>query len=110
MSNKELEKTQRMNLLMDCYIDLLTDKQQEYLTLYYSDDLSLSEIANELGVSRNAVHDNLTRATHILEDYENKFHLLDKHVQRLELINKIEKEESNSRDSLMDYLEMLKSI
>ena len=110
MSKKELEKTQRMNLLMDCYLELLTDKQQEYLTLYYSDDLSLSEIANDLGVSRNAVHDNLSRAGHILEEYESKLHLLEKHKERLELIDKIKQEESNSRESLYDYLEMLKTI
>lgn len=34
-----LEKTQRVNLLMDCYIELLTDKQREYLSLYYEEDL-----------------------------------------------------------------------
>ena len=53
-----LEKKQRVNLLMDCYMDLLTDKQQDYLTLYYAEDLSLSEIAEDLNVSRNAVYDN----------------------------------------------------
>ena len=37
-----LEKTQRVNLLMDCYGDLLTDKQRQYLSLYYEEDFSLS--------------------------------------------------------------------
>ena len=73
-----LEKKQRVNLLMDCYEELLTDKQQEYLMLYYEEDLSLAEIADDLGVSRNAVHDNLKRAVASLEDYENKLHLLEK--------------------------------
>lgn len=105
-----LEKTQRVNLLLDCYSDLLTDKQNMYLSYYYKEDLSLSEIANELGVSRNAVFDNLKRAVHSLEDYEKKLQLLKKHEERLELIDKIEKEEAISRDSLNDYLEMLKKI
>ena len=83
-----LEKKQRVNLLMDCYCDLLTDKQQDYLTLYYEEDLSLAEIAEDLNVSRNAVYDNLKRAVASLEDYE----------------------QNTSREQLDDYLEMLKRI
>ncbi len=105
-----LEKKQRVNLLMDCYLDLLTDKQQNYLTLYYADDLSLAEIADELDVSRNAVYDNLKRAVHLLEEYEDKLHLLEKHQERIELIAKIETEQAMSNEQLNDYLEMLKKI
>lgn len=105
-----LEKKQRVNLLMDCYMDLLTDKQQDYLTLYYAEDLSLSEIAEDLNVSRNAVYDNLKRAVHLLEEYEEKLHLLHKHQQRLDLIDRIEQEQQTSREQLNDYLEMLKKI
>ena len=105
-----LEKKQRVNLLMDCYMDLLTDKQQDYLTLDYAEDLSLSEIAEDLNVSRNAVYDNLKRAVHLLEEYEEKLHLLHKHQQRLDLIDRIEQEQQTSREQLNDYLEMLKKI
>lgn len=105
-----LEKKQRVNLLMDCYLDLLTDKQKDYLTLYYEEDLSLAEIADDLGVSRNAVYDNLKRAVASLEDYEKKLHLLDKHLQRIALIQKIEEEQATTREELNDYLEMLKKI
>lgn len=105
-----LEKKQRVNLLMDCYIDLLTDKQREYLSLYYEEDLSLSEIAEDLNVSRNAVYDNLKRAVASLEDYEKKLHLLEKHIQRMDLIQRIETEQATSNDQLNDYLEMLKNI
>ncbi len=105
-----LEKKQRVNLLMDCYLDLLTDKQQNYLTLYYAEDLSLAEIADELDVSRNAVYDNLKRAVHLLEEYEDKLHLLEKHQERIELIAKIETEQAMSNEQLNDYLEMLKKI
>ena len=80
-----LDKKQRVNLLMDCYLDLLTDKQKDYLNLYYGEDLSLSEIAEELDVSRNAVFDNLKRAVHLLEDYESKLHLLKRHEERMTL-------------------------
>lgn len=105
-----LEKTQRVNLLMDCYGELLTTKQQEYLRLYYEEDLSLAEIADELDVSRNAVFDNLKRAVGLLENYEKKLHLLYKHQQRLQLIQRIEDEQTVSRESLNDYLDMLKEI
>ena len=106
----QLEKQQRVNLLMDCYVDLLTEKQKTYLSLYYEEDLSLAEIAEDLNVSRNAVYDNLKRAVALLEDYEEKLHLLEKHVQRMNLIQRIEDEQSVTRDELNDYLDMLKEI
>ena len=105
-----LDKKQRVNLLMDCYLDLLTDKQKDYLNLYYSEDLSLSEIAEELDVSRNAVFDNLKRAVHLLEDYENKLHLLEKHLERMELIDRIQKDQNTHHEKLDSYLEMLRRI
>lgn len=105
-----LEKKQRVNLLMDCYGDLLTQKQQDYLSLYYEEDLSLAEIAEDLDVSRNAVFDNLKRAVHLLEEYENKLHLLEKHQKRLQVIEQIEHSRQQTHDDLYDYLEMLKKI
>ncbi|MCD7809974.1 MAG: YlxM family DNA-binding protein [Erysipelotrichaceae bacterium] len=105
-----LEKKQRVNLLMDCYEELLTDKQQQYLSLYYQEDLSLSEIAEELNVTRNAVFDNLKRAVHSLENYEDKLHLLAKHQQRIDLIDRIENVQQQSNEELDDYLEMLRRI
>lgn len=105
-----LEKKQRVNLLMDCYEELLTNKQREYLSLYYEEDLSLSEIAEDLDVSRNAVYDNLRRAVASLEEYEEKLHLLEKHIQRVDLIERIEKEQAKKNEKLNDYLEMLKKI
>ena len=105
-----LEKKQRVNLLMDCYEDLLTNKQREYLSYYYDEDLSLSEIAEELDVSRNAVYDNLKRAVNALEDYEKKLHLLQKHIQRMDLIDRIENMQNDTNESLNDYLEMLRNI
>lgn len=56
-----LEKKQRINLLMDLYEELLTDKQRDYLDLYYNQDLSLSEISLIKDVSKNAVFDNLKK-------------------------------------------------
>ena len=57
----EIEKTNRMNALFEFYSTLLTEKQMNYMELYYADDFSLGEIAEEYEVSRQAVYDNIKR-------------------------------------------------
>lgn len=84
-----LEKTTRMNLLYDFYSALLTDKQRMFMELYYYDDLSLAEIAEQYNVSRQAVHDNIRRSEAQLEEYEAKLHLLKKYEQRLQLAHQL---------------------
>lgn len=74
-----LTRTTRINLLLDFYESLLTDKQRMMLAYYYHDDFSLGEIAAELGISRQAVYDNLKRAESALEQYESKLQLLVRH-------------------------------
>ncbi len=105
-----LEKTQRINLLLDCYGDLLTAKQQQYLKYYYQEDYSLSEIAEILAVSRNAVYDNLKKAIKSLEKYEEKLGLMKKHQERLDLIQRIEDDIANENKDIEAYLEMLRRI
>lgn len=71
----EIEKNYRINSLFEFYQPLLTKKQNDYLELYYGDDYSLGEIAENFNVSRQAVYDNIRRTESILEDYEAKLHL-----------------------------------
>ena len=59
-------------LLYDYYGDLLTDRQRECFEMRYYQDLSLGEIAEELGISRQGVHDNLSRAEALLRNMEEK--------------------------------------
>ncbi len=59
-----------MSLLLDYYGSLLTQKQKHYFDLYYNQDLSLTEIAEQEGISRQGVHDNISRAEAILRDME----------------------------------------
>ena len=61
-----------MTLLFDYYGELLTDKQRACLDLRYNQDLSLGEIAQELGISRQGVYDNLSRAEAMLKHMEEK--------------------------------------
>ena len=61
-----------MILLYDYYGDLLTDRQKECFELRYYQDLSLGEIGEELGISRQGVHDNLSRAEALLRNMEAK--------------------------------------
>lgn len=67
-----LDQLNRVNLLYDFYAPLLTARQREILHLYFSDNYSLAEIAEEYGVSRQAVHDLIRRAVFTLEASESK--------------------------------------
>ena len=63
-------KNLEMSYLMDFYGNLLSDKQREIMQLYYQEDLSLSEIASEYGITRQGVRDNIVRAEKELTNYE----------------------------------------
>lgn len=84
-----MEERVLISLLLDFYGPLLTDKQRMSLQLHHEDDMSLGEIAEELGVSRQAVHDNLQRARHILNDYESKLHLVAQYETREQVISEL---------------------
>lgn len=84
-----LEKTTRMNYLYDFYCSLLTPKQQSYMSLYYLDDYSLGEIAEEYDISRQAVYDNIKRTETMLEEYEKKLRLLEKFQERSKLFTQL---------------------
>ena len=100
----ELEKTKRVNDLIDLYGELLTANQLNILELYYMEDLSLKEISEELNVSRNAVHDSLKRSLVILENYEEKLNLLEKDNIKRELLENFEKLE---KEKIKEYIEKL---
>ncbi|MGD9964226.1 MAG: YlxM family DNA-binding protein [Candidatus Izemoplasmatales bacterium] len=90
-----IEETIRLNQLFDIYQELLTEKQKEYFRYYFSDNYSLSEIAELLKVSRNAVHLQLKNVTHNLEDLERKLHVLEKSTNLEDLLNALENENLN---------------
>lgn len=102
-----LEKTTRMNYLFDFYQELLTPKQRSYMMLYYLDDHSLGEIAEEYNITRQAVYDNIRRTEAMLEEYEAKLQLFDKFQRRQELVASFEKEPFTD-DSIRKFLSELK--
>ena len=71
----------QMTLLFDYYGELLTDRQRMFFDLRHNQDLSLAEIAQELNVSRQGVHDNLSRAEALLMNMEEKTGCLRRDLQ-----------------------------
>ena len=110
-----VDEIAKASLLYDFYGALLTEKQRQVMALYHEENLSLSEIAQEFGISRQAVHDTLKKAEQALEDYENKLNLIDKLVKTEEAINKIDREiekiAAETKDSqTVEKLAKIKSI
>lgn len=66
----EMAKNLRVGVLLDLYGGLLTDRQYDMMSLYYNDDLSLSEIAEQYGISRQGVHDAIKRGEEALVHYD----------------------------------------
>lgn len=101
-----------MNLLFDFYQSLLTQKQSKYMSLYYLDDFSLGEIAEEFDISRQAVYDNIKRTEAMLEEYESKLKLLSKFEKRSELVAQMKQAiESNATpEEIMSMLDSLEKL
>lgn len=91
-----MEKKVETAILLDLYKGLLTEKQAEAMDLYYNEDLSLSEIAENTLVTRQAVRDSLLKGERILVETEEKTHLCERIralEERLRKINTLIKEE-----------------
>jgi predicted DNA-binding protein YlxM (UPF0122 family) len=84
-----LDKTERMNILLDWYENLLTPNQRSVSTMHYRDDYSLAEIAEHTSISRSAVYDTLQRVEKILEDTETKLQCAAKYQIRKQLYQKL---------------------
>ena len=77
-------------LLYDYYGELFNDKQREYFEYYYFNNLSLGEISDNIGISRNAVHKVIKNIEDKLLFYEEKLRLYDKSKLIKELVNSID--------------------
>lgn len=84
-----LDEVIELGNLYDFYGSLLNDSQKRVVEMYYIEDLSLTEIAEELSVSKQGVHDSLKRAERNLREWENKLHLIEKFAKRDEKLKDI---------------------
>ena len=89
--DEQMEKFVEPALLYDFYGELLTSKQRQVYESVVLEDYSLSEVAQELGISRQGVHDMIRRCNKILEDYEGKLHLVEKFLHIREKVHEIHK-------------------
>lgn len=87
---REMEKIVEQGLLYDFYGALLTGHQKSVYELLVYENMSLSEIAAEQGISRQAVHDIIKRCDKTLKDYEDKLHLIEKFLSIKKDVERIE--------------------
>lgn len=106
----------KSTLLYDFYGELLTEKQKNVFEYYHMNDFSLTEIAQELNISRQAVRDLLKRTETILEGYENKLKLVEKFNLQKSMVREIkglaediEKMENNDKVTI-GKIEQIKKI
>ena len=80
----------RMTMLFDFYGELLTDRQKEFFDLYYNEDLSLAEIAENYGISRQGVRDVIVRAEAVMDSVEERTGLLRRFLRSRDAVSAIE--------------------
>ena len=88
-----MDEQEKLVLLYDYYSELFNDKQKKYFEEYYFDNLSLSEISENEGLSRNAIHKTVKNVANKLYEYEDKLKLYQKDVKLKEIITKINDKE-----------------
>lgn len=106
--NMELEKTIRMNILFSFYGELLTPKQAQHMADYYEEDHTLAEIADNHGVSRQAIYDSIKRAEDALINYEDKLKFVEEFENRKQALKNIREyvnETYNDDEKLMELIE-----
>lgn len=102
-----MDEILKQSLLYDFYGELLTEHQKEIYEQFIVEDLSLSEIAKDAGISRQGVHDLIKRCNKILEEYEAKLHLVEKFLsikEKVHQINGLLEESKTDESQLMQEI------
>lgn len=85
-----MDKLYEQTMLFDFYGELLTEHQRSIYADAVYNDMSLSEIAEEQGISRQGVHDLVRRCDKILQDYERRLHLVERFARAKETVKEIQ--------------------
>lgn len=85
-----MEKLLEQALLFDFYGELLTEHQKQVYEEVVLEDYSLSEVAEERGISRQGVHDLIKRCNKVLSDYEDKLHLVERFIKIQKTVEQID--------------------
>jgi len=88
-----MEKRDYFIILYDFYSSLFSDKQKEYFEDYYFNNLSLQEMSDNIGISRNAIHKSIKLIEKKLLFYEEKLSLYEKNIKLNSIIEKVKEEE-----------------
>lgn len=88
--DEQMERFVEQTLLYDFYGELLTRRQQQVYANVVFEDYSLSEVAEDLGISRQGVHDMIKRCNKTLEEYEEKLHLVEKFLHMKHKVQQIQ--------------------
>lgn len=106
-----MERIVEQGLLYDFYGELLTGHQRQVYEDFVLNDLSLSEIAQERGVSRQGIHDIVKRCDRLLAEYEQKLHLVEKFLDTRKRVSEIfELACHGSENGCMESLEQIEGI
>ena len=101
-----MEKIVEQGLLYDFYGELLTDHQRQIYEAAVYDDMSLTEIADEHGISKQGVHDLIKRCTRALQGYEDSLHM----IRRFEAIKSQAEELKSLSAKEMDVADLRESV
>ncbi len=92
-----MEEKVKVSILLQIYGNLLTEKQKEYMDLYYNEDLSLSEIADNNDITRQAVRTILLKSKNKLEEYEKQLKFMQKEKKIKKYIEQIQITDTNKK-------------
>lgn len=112
---QSMDSIARTSLLFDFYGGLLTEKQRQVMEFYHEENLSLAEIAEEFGISKQGVHDTLKKAEKALNDYEEKLGLVERLLETRKAVSEIDRKideislKTDDRE-LADGLKEIKNI
>ena len=105
------EKNLEISVLCDIYSALLPEKQRLALEYYYNDDLSLSEIAEHVGISRQGVRDQIKHAESQLLSLENALHLYEKSQKTEKILDKLlQLAQETDNEHLASLIEQLRAL